>query len=741
MRVSVKVKLAIAFGLIIALSLVAAVAAINSLAGMNDRIDKLVNVSSERVKWAEVMENKLFGLQKAEKNEILATTDQLMDRYEGDIKTFRTQMREAADKLAGVISSDQKGKLAAFNASYEKFSASQDKVIQLTRLNSEERVRVLSETEATAIFNQAYGALQPLAERLAGQAASGQDRATAAVAAQRLLALLIQVDRDQKQIIIATDDQKLDAATKQADQGIADVKKGLDVLGRVLGDADRTNLETVSDRFTKWLKTDEEIRRLARERGTGRAAAASMGTRDLVQQMQADLEDVIVLSERHMDEDKAQSDESYQSTRLTLISLIVVSLLIAISAGTWLALSISRGLGRAVGLANAVAIGDLTQTVNVTSNDEIKDLVVSLNTMTANLRATAEVAETIAAGDLTVVSNRLSDKDVLGIALETMLSKLRAVVAEASIAADNVASGSQQLSAGSEQLSQGASEQASSTEEASASMEEMAANIKQTAENAAQTEQIAHQSAKDAQTSGEAVTKAVGAMQTIAEKITIVQEIARQTDLLALNAAVEAARAGEHGKGFAVVASEVRKLAERSQAAAAEISTLSSHTVKVAAEAGDMLTKLVPDIKRTSDLVEEISAACREQTIGAEQINTAIQQLDTVTQQNAGASEEMSATSEELAAQAEQLQETIAYFRTDQASDSVRQNTSEPRGVAENSSARRKKVPAVGNTTVRKPTTGKTKTVKANKTNGRGDGFPLDLTGGADAKDAEFERF
>jgi len=207
----------------------------------------------------------------------------------------------------------------------------------------------------------------------------------------------------------------------------------------------------------------------------------------------------------------------------------------------------------------------------------------------------------------------------------------------------------------------------------------MTANIKQNADNAAQTEKIARQSAKDAQASGEAVTKAVGAMQTIAEKITIVQEIARQTDLLALNAAVEAARAGEHGRGFAVVASEVRKLAERSQTAASEISGLSSDTVKLAAQAGDMLAHLVPDIKRTAELVGEISAACREQDIGADQINQAIQQLDTVTQQNAAASEEMAATSEELSgqagelsvtseelsAQADQLQRTISYFRID----------------------------------------------------------------------------
>ncbi len=248
---------------------------------------------------------------------------------------------------------------------------------------------------------------------------------------------------------------------------------------------------------------------------------------------------------------------------------------------------------------DAVAIGDLEQEVKVNTNDEIKDLVNTVNGMTASLRKSADLATEIAGGNLTVEHQPLSDKDTLGHALKSMIERLRNVVGDASAAADNVAAGSQQLSASSEQVSQGATEQAAAAEEASASMEQMAANIKQNADNAAQTEKIARQSSKDAEASGVAVDRAVGAMRTIADKIGIVQEIARQTDLLALNAAVEAARAGEHGKGFAVVASEVRKLAERSQTAAAEISSVSTETVKAAADAGEMLGKLVPDIRRT----------------------------------------------------------------------------------------------------------------------------------------------
>jgi methyl-accepting chemotaxis protein len=287
-------------------------------------------------------------------------------------------------------------------------------------------------------------------------------------------------------------------------------------------------------------------------------------------------------------------------------------------------------------------------------------------------------------GSLSRAMNRLADGDLdadadmgdgkrrdeigdLQRAIRLMITNLRGVVGDVKRGSFSVASGSGELSSSSDQLSEGATEQAAAAEEASSSMEEMAAGIKQNAANASQTEAIARQSAIDAEASGEAVNRAVEAMRLIASKITFVQEIARQTDLLALNAAVEAARAGEHGRGFAVVASEVRKLAERSQSAAREIGALSADTVTAAQDAGVMLGRLVPDIKRTATLVEEITAACREQDVGSTQINKAIQQLDQVTQQNASASEQVSATAQTLAAQAEGLRKAIAYFRIEEA--------------------------------------------------------------------------
>ena len=314
-----------------------------------------------------------------------------------------------------------------------------------------------------------------------------------------------------------------------------------------------------------------------------------------------------------------------------------------------------------VAIAERIAAGDLTAQVKLLSDKDT--LGLALERMVGNLQSTVAVAERISTGDLTAKVRLLSDKDALGFALERMVQNLSQVVSEVTAASNNVASGSQEMSATAQQLSQGATEQSASAEECTSSMEEMSSSIQQNADNAQQTNQIAAKAAADAQTSGEAVTRTIAAMKEIAEKINIIEEIARKTDLLALNAAVEAARAGEHGKGFAVVASEVRKLAERSQTAAAEISRLSSEGVTRAEGAGQMLAKLVPDIRKTADLVREISAASTEQNSGTAQINQALQQLDQVIQQNAAASEEMASTSEELSSQAELLQSTVAFFK------------------------------------------------------------------------------
>jgi methyl-accepting chemotaxis protein len=364
--------------------------------------------------------------------------------------------------------------------------------------------------------------------------------------------------------------------------------------------------------------------------------------------------------------------------------------------------------------------------------------IIFTRRMKTALVAAVDMTNAVADGDLSVHSDSRSNDEIGQVVdgLNLMIDRLRTVVGEVAMASGNVSAGAEQMAATAEQLSRGATEQASSTEEASSAMEEMAANIKQSAQNALDTEKIARKSAADARESGTAVLKAVEAMQTIAEKIMVVQEIARQTDLLALNAAVEAARAGEHGRGFAVVASEVRKLAERSQSAAGEISTLSANTVRAANAAGEMLQGLVPDIERTAALVLEITSASQETSTGAAQVNLAIQQLDTVTQENTAASEELSSTAEELASQAEQLQSAIGFFKVESGRAASRSRRARPAaGAAGGGKAAPKSAQPVK--TARVPAAAAQRVADDEVPSG---GFSFDLTT-EDGLDAEFTNY
>jgi methyl-accepting chemotaxis protein len=350
------------------------------------------------------------------------------------------------------------------------------------------------------------------------------------------------------------------------------------------------------------------------------------------------------------------------SRQATLV-MIGGGILLALVLGVVIARLIARPLKETVEILEAVAQGDLSRRATANTKDEVGRMAAALNQAMESHAAMVRVTESIARGDLTVEVAVRSDRDQLGKALRQMLAMLHQTVGNIQRVAAEVAAGSLQLRGAAGQVSEGANHQASSVEQTSSAMEEMAAGIKQNAKNAEETEKIATHVAEDAKQCVQSVQRTASSMKGIAEKIGIVEEITRKTELLALNASVEAARAGEHGRGFAVVASEVSKLAEISQQAAAEIVQSSVEGKEIAESTNRMLGELLPRIEKTKDLVQGITASSEEQSIGAGQVNQAVQQLDKVVQQNASAAQQMSATAESLSELAGALQEAVAVFR------------------------------------------------------------------------------
>lgn len=315
------------------------------------------------------------------------------------------------------------------------------------------------------------------------------------------------------------------------------------------------------------------------------------------------------------------------STRRGVILFSIIAAILAIVLAIVITKGIVNPVKKGVDFATKISKGNLMATIDVDQQDEIGQLTKALN---------------------------------------TMIEKLKRILSDVQLGANQIASASEESSSSSQEMSEGANEQASSIEEVSATMEEMTANMQQSASNSQQTEKIALKAVHDIKVGSKAVTDTVESMKIIADKIAIINDIANQTNMLALNAAVEAARAGKKGKGFAVVATEVKNLAERSAKAAEEIDKVSADSVLVAENAGNLLTDIVPDIEKTSILVAEITSAIAEQSASSEQISNSIEEMNKVTQQNSAVSEELAASSEELAAQADLLQETISFFRVEE---------------------------------------------------------------------------
>ena len=474
----------------------------------------------------------------------------------------------------------------------------------------------------------------------------------------------------EKEIIIDVDRKRLQVLDDSAEKKIHEIDQYLEQIKPLLDEDGKNDVNNFSVKWKEYLTLFYEIRRLGSGVNTNESNAEA--TKISLNEAKKVSAEVIAITDgiiqknqvllAKIDADAIALYTDGQRNMTILFSLIVI---ISISVAYLIVSSISRSLDQAITSIKKIAIGDFSGQIANIKKDEIGNVLEHINVTTLKLQESAKLAKKVSEGDLTVNTNKKPEGE-LEMALRNMVLKLRDIVSGIMVGADNIAAASQQMNSASQQMSAGATEQAASAEEVSSSMEEMASNIQQNNENAKITEKIAVNAAEEVQQSNKAVSHTVISMKEITGKISIIGEIARQTNLLALNAAIEAARAGEQGKGFAVVAAEVRKLAERSQAAANDINNLSSSGIEIAEKSGKLLEQIVPNIEKTSRLVMDISASSKEQNTGAEQINSALQQLSQVIQQNAAVSEELAASSAELLGQADQLKHAVSFFKVNE---------------------------------------------------------------------------
>jgi methyl-accepting chemotaxis protein len=456
------------------------------------------------------------------------------------------------------------------------------------------------------------------------------------------------------------------ARKKEADEHFEAVVEEIRKLapqGEILG-----LLQTAADMDSQTLNKIEDELLATIAAGDAEAAKARYSAEylPLRQKQEAIIRDIEKETIRLKQAALQSAENSYAVARATTWVLVVGVTTLGLALSFFLARSLARPIVRMAESMSRAAKGDLSDVLEFDARtDELGELSRSINGTYLYLQEMSSVATSLAAGDLRVRVSPRSNEDGFGQAFVAMLERLAQVIGEVRAGANALSGASNQVSASSQTLSQGTSEQAASVQETTSSLEQMSASITQNADNGKQTEQMAVQGAREAAEGGRAVAETIDAMRAIAEKISIIEEIAYQTNLLALNAAIEAARAGEHGRGFAVVATEVRKLAEKSQSAAKDIGSLASSSMSLAERSGEVLGALVPSIRKTADLVQEVAAASAEQSAGVAQVNKAMARVDEVTQRNASAAEELASTAEEMAAQAQALDQLVAFFQVD----------------------------------------------------------------------------
>jgi methyl-accepting chemotaxis protein len=656
---TIRKKLIMAFSVLIVLMIVIFAIAFLRFREMNLRMTEITNVTSHKVLLIGQIKHDITAISRDQKNMIATVDDEKMISIGRTIDKEIKSINDNMAKLESISDGETLALVKSLKDILEDYFAVQQNVQRIATQNTEIKAEMIADNESREAFQRAMATLN-----LIGSETNSSNTVKNLLELKQAVSEINSIERD---MIIAKTDDDLNKHVQQVVDAERIVEEKTALLERNLNGEAKVLFDKFQNQYTSYYTFHLQVRELAKTNSGGKAEEISVtqgeAIDDQADEVIAKIYDII---NAQLAKDQADTESLYDNVVTTMIVVILIAIALGILVATWLLKDVMTSLGFATGAIKKIAAGDFSADVRTDKADEIGVMLKELQFMIEKLRSSVEIAKRVSKGDLTMDFSSMKNKGGdLDHALEEMVSNLREIATVIYNGAENVSAASQQVASASQQMSQGAQEQASASEEVSSSMEQMVANIQQNTDNSRETEKIANKAAKDIQVSSNAVSETVEAITTIAERIAIIEEIASKTDLLALNAAVEAARAGEHGKGFAVVAAEVRKLAERSQKAASEITEISSKTVRSAEESKQLLVNTLPDINKTAELVQEIAAASVEQNTGADQVNGAIQQLSQVTQGNASAAEQMSSNAEELNSQAEELKAAVSYFKLD----------------------------------------------------------------------------
>jgi methyl-accepting chemotaxis protein len=647
MRLDIRGKIIAVCGALLTALGVTAGLGIWELKTSNDRLERIVEVNAAASRFAMQARTSIAKTRRALSDLLLAVGDDERKLATDEIDLISHEWDDELRALGALGEATNAARLAELGTILRDYDEVIKQVRTFATRASNERAELLFASDGRKQSDALLANLRSLDIELARRPASSETGAARGEVWKASFHMMA-VANYEKELAMSSSDALMDPLVQTIATEHEALKKSIAALERAAATSDEKRIASdIVASYATFQDVHGKGVALARENSKV-AAETVLRTRGapLVSKAGKIVEDIVASETASLAAAQDASGHTYSTARILMVGTFVVGLVVGLFLVRTIARYIARSFGDASELVRSIAGGDLSQTAQVTNDDEIGAIMTALNEMVENLRRVARDV-TSAAGNVAA-------------------------------AATTVAAGAEQLSATSAQVAEGAGQQGAATEQTTAAMEQMAASVQQNADNAVATDKLASKASSDAQTSGQAVTETLAAMKNIAERIAIVEEIARKTDLLALNAAVEAARAGEHGRGFAVVASEVRKLAERSATAAGEISLLSRSGVALAEGASGLLGHLVPDIRKTAELVQEVSAASREQSAGIEQTNKALQDLDRVTQANAAAAEEMAATTEQMAetasalsTQAQGLQTAVGFFKIDGAARST----------------------------------------------------------------------